>query len=907
MAALTGNIIFLFTDLVGSTRLWEEHPDAMREALARHDDLVGSAVVDHGGQLVKSTGDGKFATFPAASEGIVAAVVAQRALVAMQWPDPVELRVRMGLHGGVATERQGDWFGADVNRTARVAGVAHGGQILCTEAVASLADDRYELIDLGAHRLRDLQSTVHLFQVGAPGLPSSFPPLRSLDAYRSNLPYELSSFVGREDALRSVADRMHSTRVLSIVGVGGVGKTRLALQVGSELMPHFSDGVWLCELAQVLDSVDLPDAVAAAVGYVPPQGVSVAEGLPRFLERKDLLLILDNCEHLIGAVAGFVTATTATTARVSVLATSREALGVRGEQIWPLASLGVPEGVDGASVLASEAGALFAARAGEARGELVLDDASASAVHDVCVRLDGIPLAIELAAAQTKLMTPSEIVVRLDKQFRLLTGGQRTSLERHQTLRAAIDWSYELLSEAERTLLNRLSVCVGGFDLDAAVTSAAGPDVDEFDAIALLGSLVAKSLVERNERDGTTRYRLLEMIRQYAAEQLRVSGAAEAARDDHARHYFRLATALFADASVTGSDYEALERLDVETANIAAAGRWLLAEDRVAELFAFYENLSFVDPFALPVTTLDELGEIAGEGVERFEASKVPGFPAACWFAVGRAFFNGDIAAYREIGRHAARAPESESQWLMSIIDGSLAILDGDRDHAISSARRAVDSARIDGDVAKLAWALGYLAAFESVDDPERALATADEGIEIARGTGGAVIQLYVLVGLVNAALRIDASRALEAAEECGRLDRTQRRFAANVSRIVSAELNLAGGEFVAGLSGWRDVIRSQTDAGERTVLAISIGSVARSLASIDAPAAVELAAIAESDAITHYAAFATPEFDPLLAGRPSEVDAARARAATMTYDDATGFVIAALDRLIAEHGSRRD
>ena len=320
--------------------------------------------------------------------------------------------------------------------------------------------------------------------------------------------------------------------------------------------------------------------------------------------------MLDNCEHLVGAVASFVTATTAHAARVSVLATSREALGVRGEHISPLSSLAVPDRPDAVSVLASEAGALFVARASEARGELELDDTNAQAVHDLCVRLDGIPLAIELAAARTKMMTPSEILTRLDQQFRLLTGGRRTSLERHQTLRAAIDWSYDLLTDDERALLSRLSVCVGGFDLDAAVALAAGAGADEFDAFELLASLVAKSLVERNERDGVTRYRLLEMIRQYAAEQLTATDAAETARDDHARHYLALANALLGDVS-TAADYEALERLDTETPNIAAAGRWLLATDRVAELVAFFGDLPFADWFALPVATPDELGAIA--------------------------------------------------------------------------------------------------------------------------------------------------------------------------------------------------------------------------------------------------------------------------------------------------------
>ena len=316
---------FLFTDIEGSTRLWEEHPEAMRAALALHDALVHGAIEAQSGRVVKSTGDGAFAVFPSPQRGARSAVDAQVALADADWPAGAALSVRMGLHVGEANEQDGDFFGPDVNRAARVMSAAHGGQVVCTAAVAEFARASCALVDLGEHRLRDLQSPVHLFQVDPPGHASVFPPLRSLDAYRSNLPYELSSFVGRAVELRQVAAEMRSARIVSIVGVGGVGKTRLALQVGSELLPDYADGVWLCELASVLEPEDLSDAVAAAVGYAPPQGVSVADGLPRHLERKELLLILDNCEHLVDAVAEFVAATTTHTARVSVLVTSREA------------------------------------------------------------------------------------------------------------------------------------------------------------------------------------------------------------------------------------------------------------------------------------------------------------------------------------------------------------------------------------------------------------------------------------------------------------------------------------------------------------------------------------------------------------------------------------------------------
>ena len=312
----SGTVTFLFTDIEGSTRMWEKEPDAMRSALALHDAVVHGAIAECRGRLVKSTGDGAFAAFEQPHDAVDAAVAAQIALAEAEWPAPLVLRSRIGVHSGQATEQDGDYFGPDVNRAARIMSAAHGGQIVCSAVVGEQVRDRFALVDLGEHRLRDLQSPVRLVQVDVPGLGSVFPPLRSLDAYRSNLPYELSSFVGREDELDAVAELVRGSRVVSIVGVGGVGKTRLGLQVGSELLPEHADGVWLCELASVVESADLPGAVAAALGYTPPQGVSIADGLSRYLERKELLLLLDNCEHLVSAVASFVTSTTARAPRV---------------------------------------------------------------------------------------------------------------------------------------------------------------------------------------------------------------------------------------------------------------------------------------------------------------------------------------------------------------------------------------------------------------------------------------------------------------------------------------------------------------------------------------------------------------------------------------------------------------
>jgi predicted ATPase/class 3 adenylate cyclase len=902
----SGTVTFLFTDIEGSTRLWEERPDEMRAAIAEHDARFRSAIEGNGGYVVKTTGDGFHAAFGRAADAVAAAVQCQAALA-----DLPLIKVRMGMNTGEVQERAGDYFGPPVNRAARLMAAAHGGQIVCSRGTADLIrdalPDEVALVDLGEHRLRDLQSPVHLFQIDAPGRASEFPSLRSLDAYRSNLPYELSSFVGREEELGTAADLVRSSRVASIVGVGGVGKTRLALHVGSELLPHFPDGVWLCELASVQEPDDLPDAVAAAVGYTPPQGVPVAEGVSRYLERKDLLLIIDNCEHLVGGVASFVREIIARAARVSVLCTSREALGVQGESIFAFSSLELPTGRDPMSVLSSEAGGLFVARAREARGDLDVDEANATAVHDLCVRLDGIPLAIELAAAQTAMMTPGEILARLDRQFRLLTGGRRVALERHQTLRAAIDWSYDLLDESERALLDRLSVCVAGFDLDAVVALAAGVGADEFDAFDLLRALVAKSLVERNERQGVTRYRLLEMIRQYAAERLTATSASEDARDDHARHYLSLATALFAQVA-TENEYDVLERLDTETANVAAAGRWLLANDRHAELLDFFAGLTYVDVTAQPVATLDELGAIAAEAIEWPEASTFAGFPNACYEAATRAYMNPDASELRRLSELARQSTLDDLSVRTLMATTLSAILDGDLDLATSSIGPAVERARQEGDPTELSFALALRATCKHIRDSGSGIADAEEALAVARRTRSAVTRLYPLVALATAAYETDPRRALDAADECTRIDRTRRRTWSNTCQGVAAAVLVQRGEIADGLAQSRDLLRHFDNSGERFYVSFQISSVANALALIAPDLAIELAAICESDAIAPFAAFTSHrEMARLAEELPSTVATARARAAGMTYEEAIGFFEAEVERLIAEHRTPED
>ena len=396
----SGTVTFFFTDIEGSTRLWQEHSDAMEEALARHDAILRTAVESQRGRIVKTTGDGVHAVFASARDAIDASIAAQLQLEAESWGEPGQLRVRMGLHTGEASQRDGDYYGPSVNQAARLMALAHGGQIVCSGAVAELVGDHVELLELGVHRLRDVETPLRVFQVAASGLELRFPPLGSLDAYRSNLPHQLTELIGRVDDVIAVTKALAEARVVSIVGVGGAGKTQLAMRVGADLAPSFADGVWWCELAALRDPEAVADVVAVAFGYAPPQGVSLADGLAAFFRHKQLLLVLDNCEHLLGGVATFVTAMSQEAPRLSVLTTSREALSIHGERTYPLPPLELPADLSPFSVEESAAGALFAARAREARGSFAVTEKNAAAIADLCADLDANPLAIELAAAR---------------------------------------------------------------------------------------------------------------------------------------------------------------------------------------------------------------------------------------------------------------------------------------------------------------------------------------------------------------------------------------------------------------------------------------------------------------------------------------------------------------------------
>jgi predicted ATPase/class 3 adenylate cyclase len=579
---------FLFTDIEGSTRLWEQEPERMRPALARHDAIARSAVEAHRGTVVKTTGDGIHAAFDDPLDAVLATLQLQQGLADPAATEGTPLQVRCGLHLGAVERRDNDFFGTPVNRTARIMAAAHGGQVLVSKAVADLIANRLPagvaLRDLGAVRLRDLASPEHVFQVVHPRLRQDFPALRSLEATPNNLPQQVTSFVGRERALAEVKALLAKTRLLTLLGIGGLGKTRLSLQAAVDVMDDYPDGVWFVELAPLSDPLLVPQAVASVLGVKEDAGRPVVDALMNYGKDRQLLLILDNCEHLVQACAELAAALLQAGPAVTILASSREPLHVPGETSYHVPPLAVPDPRDAVTPEALthfEAVRLFVDRAAAAQPAFAVTSQNAPAVAEVCTRLDGIPLALELAAARVRAMSVEKIAERLSDRFRLLIGGSRTALPRQQTLRALIDWSYDLLSNAERALLRRLAVFAAGWTLEAAEAVGAGGEIDEAMVLDLLTRLVEKSLVGL-EAEGD-RYGLLDTVRQYALERLDESGEGGETRTRHLRFY--LALAQTARPELVGTKQAVwLERLDLERENVMAAHAWCHEADQGGEL-----------------------------------------------------------------------------------------------------------------------------------------------------------------------------------------------------------------------------------------------------------------------------------------------------------------------------------
>lgn len=579
----SGTVTFLFTDIEGSTKRWEQHHDAMKAAVARHDAIVREAIESRDGFVFKTVGDAFCAAFDTSRTAIDAAIAAQLALHGEGFSEVGGLRVRMGIHAGTADERDGDYFGPGVNRTARLMSIGHGGQVLISSAVKALIADRpidgASLVDLGLRRLKDLSLPERVWQVSIDGLSAVFPALSSLDARPNNLPIQTNALLGRDRDLVTLKSQLASQRLLTISGPGGVGKTRLALQAGADLIDRYAHGVWFVDLAPT--SVGgLASSVVAQALDIRQSGDSADESILHSLKRREMLLILDNCEHLLDSIAPLAESILKRCSQVRILTTSRQPLGIAGEVVHRLPSLAVPDltvTITAKDVNVYGATALFAARALAADTQFTLTDVTAPVVAAICRRLDGIPLAIELAAARVKVLSIPNLARRLDERFKILTGGNRTSLPRQKTLAALIEWSYNLLTAREQTFFNRLGIFAGSFSLGAATEICAGNSIDASDVLDLLSSLADKSLIIADTGGELERYRLLESTGAYATEKLISSGERERLARHHAEYFRDLVQAVNKRFN-RESAFAWLACVEPELSNLRATLEWTLKQ-----------------------------------------------------------------------------------------------------------------------------------------------------------------------------------------------------------------------------------------------------------------------------------------------------------------------------------------
>ncbi len=585
MVALpTGTVTFLFADIEGSTRLLQHEGNRYWAILLDYRRLLHEAIQKRGGQELGNRGGACFFAFSRARDALTAAVAAQRILLAHPWPEGTSVRVRMSLHTGEPVRANAEYIGIDLHRAARICDIGHGGQILLSDAVQALVKEHLPesvaLEDLGEHRLKDLAEPQHLYQVVATDLPARFPALRSLDVLPNNFPHQLTSFIGREREIAEVQQLLSVTSLLTLTGAAGCGKTRLALQVAAGVSSEYGDGVWLVELAALLDPSQVPVAVASVLGVREQSGLPLTDILVNHLRLKSLLLVLDNCEHLLSPCARLADALLRQCPHLRILATTREALGIAGEYTYRVPSLSLPDlkHLPGAETLCEyEAVRLFVERAVFSQPGFAVNDHNAATVANVCAQLDGIPLAIEFAAARVRVLSVEEIASRLHDRFRLLGGGSRTALARQQTLQATMDWSYQLLSEEERTFLRRLSVFAGGWTLEAAEGICSRGDAEVTHILDLLVQLFDKSLVIAEIQGAETRYRLLETVRQYGRARLVEAGEASEFLTRHRNWY--LALAQQAERELPGRRQQTwLQRLDAEHDNLRAALVWSKAD-----------------------------------------------------------------------------------------------------------------------------------------------------------------------------------------------------------------------------------------------------------------------------------------------------------------------------------------
>lgn len=833
---------FLFTDIEGSTALLRRvGGDTYATVLADHHRIIRAGLSVHSGKEIDTQGDGFFAVFSSPSACVAAVIEMQRTLGGHRWPMGERVHVRMGIHSGEASETSTGLVGLDIHRAARIAAVAYGDQVVLSATTAALVRDSLPdgatLGDLGFHRLKDLGQPEQIFQLQAEGLRVEFPPLRSLDnpELGNNLPQQLTSFVGREKEMGVVRALLRTSRLVTLAGTGGVGKSRLAVQVAADLLDGSGNGVWLVELAPLSDPDIVPQALASVLSLQEDPGRPVIDTLLDVLRDRNLLVVLDNCEHLIEACAKLANALLRSCPGIVILATSRQPLGIEGEHVYRVPSLTLPPLVGNEAfqdLLASEAVQLFVGRAGAHDPTFDLDEANAAAVGAICRRLDGIPLALELAASRIGMLSASDIETRLGDRFRLLTTKSSAVLARQQTLRALVDWSYDLLLEPERVLLSRSSVFAGGFTLESAEVVCAGGEIESDAVLDLLTSLVDKSLIQADTLGRSVRYRLLETIRQYARERLNERGESEAVRSAHALRFLALAEE--AATHLKGPQLaDWLDRIDLERDNLRMATASFLGDpDAIEEALrlgvALRRYWNVRGPLGEAVDTIE--AALARTPSDRPTPLRAEGKAAAADIE-DRAGLTAQSRRSAEEGLAIARQlgdPRLIADLLSSVV--LAAFRQGDLGPVIFEyADESVELARSSGDLDAAGVTLAMRAVALHANNPVRARADSAESLSLFRANGnrrwvGIVLNNLSVIEMVDghfAAARAHLEEALAIAKDIGDLSRFP---------LLSFNLGLAAcleGDHRVARSSFTDALTHANRFGARTQVALAIFGLA--------------------------------------------------------------------------------
>jgi predicted ATPase/class 3 adenylate cyclase len=911
-----GTVTFVFTDLEGSTRRWEADRTAMAAALARHDAIVREAVGAHGGTVFSTMGDGMAAVFPSARDAIRAVLAAQQALAAEDWGEVTgPLAARMGVWTDEGVPGGQDYQNQPLNRCARLMAAGHGGQVLVSGTTEPLVHDdlpdECALVDLGEHRLRDLARPVRIFQLTGPELQTEFPPLRTLAAFAGNLLPQLSSFVGRAAELAGLAAAVAGSPLVTVTGPGGVGKTRLAIQAATDQLPSFPDGAWLCELAAAGDAESMAQLVAAALRVRPRPGLSTAGSVVEFLRtRSSLLLVLDNCEHLPAAAAVLAGDILRGCRGVRIVATSRQALGVEGEQVFGLRPLSLPPAeADVAAAAGSEAVDLFVQRAAAARGDFALGPGNVAAVGEICRRLDGIPLAIELAAARAGALDPAQIAGLLDERFRLLTRGRPGAPGRQQTLAATVEWSYALLGETEQRLFDALGMFPASFDADAAVAVAVAAGLDRWDVLDGLTALVGQSLLAAEEGpDQASRYRLLETMRAYARQHLT---ARQLTRLQRAHAGFYAALAERAGPELWGpAQLDWQRRIGADRDNLHAAITWALTRGGQAPRLAF-RIVTALLPVAIfsPVITRGW----AEACLTRLDACP-PELRGQVLTAVAfNAFLAGDFPLAQRWAQEVLAEPASGDPLTAATTRAVFAVFyanAGQSERAVGIAREARKEAADQGIAVGVAWSLyAETLAWLRAGDDAAARQPAMEAVEIARKVRNPSLSANAFYVAAEAIWRSEPQAALLLIEDSLALTRA----GAN-DTVLDTALTLAGGirarngDLPGALAALQEAMLRQHADGIRVLLGLTLRLAAEVLARLGeaGPAAVLSGAVA-----AHFPSISAgneneqAEFEqtPALARNALGVaayDAAAGRGAAMDDAETVGYAVGEFQRVAA-------